>query len=98
MKKMTQIQIRIDEKTKKDAQAILSEVGMDLSSAIKVYLKQIIIYKGLPMKVLTENGFTIEQEKEIIKASEEAKLGINVVEARTAKEAAAYFDKLKKKR
>ena len=94
---MTQIQIRIDEKTKKDAQAILSDIGMDLSSAIKVYLKQIIITKGIPMQLLTENGLTEAQEDAILKASEEAMRGENVVEAMTWREAKAHFDKLKSK-
>ncbi len=75
---MPQIQLRIDEKTKQSVKKILDEVGLDMSSAIKIYLKQIILYKGIPFKVLTENGLTVEQEMEILKASEEAKKGINV--------------------
>ncbi len=95
---MTQIQIRIDEKTKKDAQAILTDLGLDLSSAIKVYLKQIIIYKGIPLQLLTENGLTVAQEQEILKAAAEAKKGINIVEAKNVREAAAHFKKLEAKK
>lgn len=94
---MTQIQIRIDEKTKKDAQAILSDIGMDLSSAIKVYLKQIIITKGIPMQLLTENGLTVAQEEAILEAEREAMQGKNVVVTNNWKETKAFLDKLKKK-
>ncbi len=67
------IQVRIDLKTKRSAQKVLEEVGIDLSSAIKVYLRQIVIQQGIPFKFLTENGLTLEQERAILMASEEAK-------------------------
>lgn len=75
---MSTIQIRIDEKTKKSAKKVLDKIGLDMSSAIKVYLKQIVISQAIPFPLLTENGLTIQQEQEILKASEEAKRGINV--------------------
>jgi len=92
---MSHIQIRIDEKTKKDAQKVLEEIGLDLSSAIKIYLKQIVLLKRIPMKLLTKNGLTEKQEKAILKASEEAKKGINVTKAMNEKEALEYLNSLK---
>ena len=91
---MSQIQIRIDDKTKKDAQHILEEVGLDLTSAIKIYLKQIILFKGIPLKIITENGLTLDEEKEILKASREAKKGKNITKAMNGKEALAYLKNL----
>ncbi len=84
---MSHIQVRIDEETKKSAKKILDELGVDMSSAIKIYLKQIIINKGIPFKLVTSNGLTPEQEKEIVKASQEAKRGENVSKAMSPKEA-----------
>lgn len=75
---MSTIQVRVDEKTKKKAKKVLESIGMDMSSAVKVYLKQIVITQGIPFPLLTENGLTVQQEQEILKASEEAKKGINV--------------------
>ena len=69
---MATIQIRTDEKLKKKAQAILKELGLDLSSAINLYLYQIIIQEGIPFEIRTENGFTLEQERAILKETEEA--------------------------
>lgn len=94
---MSTIQIRIDAKTKKSAKKVLDEVGMDMSSAIKVYLKQIVIRKGIPFQLLTENGLTVEQEQAILKASEEAIQGKNVTRAMNWKEAIAHLDKLRSK-
>lgn len=90
---MSTIQIRIDEKTKKSVKKVLESLGMDLSGAIKIFLKQIVIKKGIPFKIITENGFTLEEELEIIKASEEAKKGINVTKAMRADEAIEFLKK-----
>ena len=75
---MPTIQLRIDEKTKRDAKKTLDKLGLDMSAAIKLYLRQIVIRKGVPFRILTENEMTIEEEEEILKASEEAKSGKNI--------------------
>jgi DNA-damage-inducible protein J len=61
------IQLRIDKNTKRRAAQITEELGFDLSTAIKLYLKQIIINKGIPFNLRTENGFTSEFEEDLLK-------------------------------
>ena len=92
---MSYIQLRIDEKTKKSAKKVLDKIGIDMSSAIKIYLRQIVINQGIPFKLLTQNGLSIEEERQILKASEEAKKGENVSKAMTSKEAIDYLKNLK---
>ena len=92
---MTTIQLRVDEQTKKASAKILEELGLDISSAVKVYLKQIIATKGIPFPLLTRNGMTSEQEKSINQASKEAKRGQNVSRSMNVKEAMSYLDSLK---
>ena len=93
---MTTLQIRIDEKMKKDVKKIFDKLGLDMSSAIKVYLKQVVITQGIPFPLLTENGMTSAQEQAILKASEEAKAGINVEGPfETEEEIKAYFESIK---
>lgn len=75
---MTTIQVRIDEKTKHSAQKVLDRLGLDMSSAIKVYLKQITLHKGIPLRLITPNGLTPDEELTIITASAEAGRGHNV--------------------
>ncbi len=64
---MTTIQVRTESKTKKAAQVILGKLGLDLSTAINIYLVQIIEKKGIPFDILTENGLTPSEEDEILK-------------------------------
>lgn len=91
---MSTIQIRIDDKTKKAANKILGHLGIDMSAAIKVYLKQIIIRQGIPFSLITENGLSPLEEQEILIAEQEALKGINVSKAMSPKEAINYLNKL----
>jgi DNA-damage-inducible protein J len=54
-----QIQIRIDSETKSEAKKILDSLGMDMSSAIKIFFRQIINTKNFPCEIRDENGFTL---------------------------------------
>ena len=61
-------QIRIDEDVKKSAVELFAQLGMDMSGAINIFLKQCILKNGLP--------FAVELPKykpEVIEAMEEAK-------------------------
>lgn len=91
---MSTIQIRIDEKTKKSAVKVLNMVGMDMSSAVKIYFRQIILRKGIPFQILTENNLTPKEEKAILKASAEAKKGKNVTKTMGSKAALTYLKNL----
>ena len=44
-------QIRIDSTVKKDANELFSELGIDMSSAVNIFLRQCILHGGLPFKV-----------------------------------------------
>jgi len=63
----TTIQVRTDQATKKTAQLILEKLGLDLSTAINIYLVQIIEKQGIPFEVVTENGMTPAEEEKILK-------------------------------
>ena len=44
-------QIRIDSTVKTDANELFSELGIDMSSAVNIFLRQCILHGGLPFKV-----------------------------------------------
>ncbi len=44
----TTINIRIDKKVKKEAVYTLSELGLDMSTAVKMFLSQVVAEQGLP--------------------------------------------------
>ena len=57
------INARVDARTKAEAQSILRKLGMNLSEAISLYLRQIIFCKGIPFEVKIPNELTIETIK-----------------------------------
>jgi len=69
----TQIQIRIDKSTKNKAKKVFESIGLDMSSAIKMFLCQTINAGTLPYNVRDENGFTFEQIRGLKKELEDAK-------------------------
>jgi DNA-damage-inducible protein J len=68
-----QIQIRIDAKTKNEAKKILDSLGMDMSSAIKLFFRQIINAKNFPCELRDENGFTLRKAEILRESIAEAK-------------------------
>ena len=45
---MTTLNVRIEEKTKKAASKTLARLGLDMSSAVKIFLTQVVKEDGLP--------------------------------------------------
>lgn len=93
---MATIQVRMSDEDKAAAEAVLEAMGMDMTTAVRVYLKRIAVTGGIPFPVtskrLTVNGFTPEFEAEVLAAAEEAKRGEGLSPAfDTAEEAIAYL-------
>ncbi|MFH1402192.1 MAG: type II toxin-antitoxin system RelB/DinJ family antitoxin [Patescibacteria group bacterium] len=66
----TTLQIRIGKKEKEETKKVFAKMGLTLSSATKLFYNQARKTKSLPIKGLTENGFTPEYEDELIKEAE----------------------------
>lgn len=95
---MSNIHVRIKDETKKSASKVLERMGIDMSTAITMYLHQIVITQTIPFRLVTENGLTLQEERNILVASKEARNKKNVTEAKSWKEAKAHLDALKKKK
>ena len=63
-----QTQIRIDAGVKKQANELFDELGMDMSSAVNIFLRQCILRGGLPFKVKVP-----QYSAKLIDAANEAK-------------------------
>lgn len=64
----TPTQIRIDELTKKQAIELLDGLGLNLSDAVNMFLKQVVLRGGIPFEIKYP-----EFKPEVIEAMEEAK-------------------------
>lgn len=51
MAKTTNVFARVEPTLKEDAEQILAELGIPMSNAIGMYLRQIVLHRGLPFDV-----------------------------------------------
>lgn len=63
----TSMNIRMDSGIKRDAQEIFAELGMDMTTAVNIFLRQAIRQRGLPFEVKldTPNADTLEALEEV---------------------------------
>ena len=67
---MTTINVRVDENVKKQAGELFEELGLDMSTAMNMFLRQSIRHGGLPFEVKTGKAETlaaIQEGRELLK-------------------------------
>lgn len=60
--KTASVHVRIKEDTKKQAEAILGELGISRSVAIEMFYRQIILNRGIPFEVAIPNASRSREE------------------------------------
>ncbi len=60
MAKNTNINVRTTMDVKKRAEVILGDLGLNLSSAVNLFLKQVINYRGIPFDLRLPNKATLK--------------------------------------
>ena len=84
MSKTVQINVRVDAKLKKDTEKVFDKLGLNLTQAVTLFLKQVTLREALPFAVAIPNTVTA-------KAIDDALAGINLHEAESVD---ALFDEL----
>jgi len=51
------IQVRVDTALKKEAENLFSEIGLDISSAMRLFLKQAVVHNGIPFAMQRQGTF-----------------------------------------
>jgi DNA-damage-inducible protein J len=57
---MKTLQIRVPDKLREDADEVLEEIGMDMSTAIRVYLKKIVHSRSIPFALEATQSLSTE--------------------------------------
>ena len=81
----TLLQVRIDADTKKQADALFNELGLDTSTAIRVFIKQALKNKAIPFSIQAkseeEEAFYNAENVAILKARyERAQKGLGLID------------------
>ena len=56
MEKQTSISARVDPEVKKQAEAVLAQLGISMSTAMEIYLRQIAMQRKIPFEMALPNN------------------------------------------
>lgn len=62
---MTTINVKVEENVKKQALELFEELGLDMSTAMNLFLKQSIRYGGIPFEIKKPNTETLAAIQEV---------------------------------
>jgi DNA-damage-inducible protein J len=65
MPKTAIIQTRIDEDTKAQVQTILAALDISMSQAISMFLRQVVIHRGIPFELKIPNALTVKTLEQV---------------------------------
>ena len=75
---MASLQIRLDDGLKERAQAVMQEMGLDLSSAVRMFLAQVVKENGLPFRPTNEPFFSAANEEALRRSARQLAQGQTV--------------------
>lgn len=56
--KTTVIQTRVDSDLKKEAEEFFQSIGLDMTTAIRLFLNQVLIQKKIPFEIVSKEAIT----------------------------------------
>lgn len=67
------LQVRMDRQLKEDAEEIFAELGLDATTAVRMFFTKVAKTRSIPFTLKAEPEFNPEQEERILAAIEESK-------------------------
>ena len=72
------LQVRMDRSLKDDAEEIFAQMGLDTTTAVRIFFTKVARTRSIPFRLSAEPEFTPAQEARILEAWEEAKNPANL--------------------
>jgi len=72
---MTTVTVRVDEKTKQNAALILADLGLDVSTAVRMFLRQLVIRGQMPIELLQDPFYSQSNLAQLRKSITQAERG-----------------------
>lgn len=63
---MANLNIRVDDTLKKQAETIFSDIGISLSAATTIFLKQVVRCNGIPFELKADPFYSAENQSRLI--------------------------------
>ena len=75
---MANLQIRIDDTLKDQAQTVVQGMGLDLSGAIRLFLAQVVKENGLPFRPTNEPFYSAKNQEALRRSASQMEAGQTV--------------------
>lgn len=74
---MANVQVKVDDQLKMDAQMVAANIGLDLASTVRMFLKQMVRENGLPFKPAADPFYSPQNMAHLRQAMQDLKEGKN---------------------
>ncbi len=74
---MANVQIKIDDQLKQDAQMVAANMGLDLASTVRMFLKQMVRENGLPFRPAVDPFYSPQNQAHLIQSIKDYNEGKN---------------------
>lgn len=76
---MANLQVKIDDSLRDDAQMVANQIGLDVATAVRMFLVQMVKTNGLPFRVVADPFHSVANQRYLERAAEVVKNGANIV-------------------
>ena len=63
------LQVRLDTRLKKDADQFFSAAGLDITTAVRLFLRQVVIRQAIPFEIIADDPFYSAANQSVLKKS-----------------------------
>ncbi len=63
------IQVRVDDALKESAEKLFKDLGLDMPTAVRLFLKQSLLHNGIPFAVTGADPFYSDYNMQVLKKS-----------------------------
>jgi DNA-damage-inducible protein J len=78
---MANLQVRIEDTLKEQAQTVVQGMGLDLSGAVRLFLAQVVKENGLPFRPTNEPFYSAKNQEALRRAAAQMEAGRTVVKS-----------------
>ena len=72
---MANLQIRVDDSLKDQAQVVIQNMGLDLSAAVRIFLAQVVKENGLPFRPTNEPFYSAKNQEALRRSAAQVEAG-----------------------
>jgi DNA-damage-inducible protein J len=63
------LQVRLDNRLKKEADQFFSAAGLDMTTAVRMFLRQVVIRQAIPFEIIADDSFFSATNQRVLKKS-----------------------------